>query len=89
MLELGDARRQLGDLHILCGNLRRQRQEHSDDSLAPLLEDCLCSLRSMPKGFEAHEWGPAYISPRSSLQCPQVDQLNAYQIPGVRGGFRS
>ena len=40
-LELGDSCRQLGDLNLLCGNLRRQRQEHSDDGFAPLLVDCL------------------------------------------------
>jgi hypothetical protein len=40
-LELGDSRRQLGDLHLLCGNLRRERQEHSDDGLAALLVDRL------------------------------------------------
>jgi hypothetical protein len=41
LLEFRDARRQLGDLLILPGDLRRQRQEHSHDGLAALLVDRL------------------------------------------------
>ena len=41
LLELRDSRRQLGDLRILCGKPRRQRQEHSHDGLASLLVDRL------------------------------------------------
>jgi hypothetical protein len=41
LLELRDARRQLGDLRILCGKPRRQRQEHSHNGLASLLVDRL------------------------------------------------
>jgi hypothetical protein len=79
LFQIGDSHRQLGQLSLLCGELRGQRHQHSDDRLASMPVDSVG--RRLRRVGEQWTFGldpeklPDYLAQRGFRLLKDIDSL--------------